>query len=267
MEEYKMTINIDKLREQVKDTYIKMMDLLDTCEKANIDITFKNVLDQNLRDLMVDEDFIMLRQSEEILREVDQRVFDEFNLNIKRSNKQALVIVMMDNSGSMGIWEKYVSRCVIERLERLFQYKYPNVEFKFIHHHTVAEEVEREDFFVKGETGGTICSSAYRKANELIEQFDYIENDVYLLHVSDGDNLTSDVDRTVGLIKKLLLKCKFVGYLEINQYNRHSTLLKGAGSSKGLKYIFDDKFYYHVLYEKDGVYEAVSDFAYQMLEE
>ena len=48
--------------------------------------------------------------------------------------------------------------------------KYETVEIEFIAHHTEAKVVSEEDFFSKGESGGTICSSAYVKALELIEQ-------------------------------------------------------------------------------------------------
>ncbi len=48
--------------------------------------------------------------------------------------------------------------------------KYETVEIEFIAHHTEAKVVNEEDFFSKGESGGTICSSAYRKALELIDE-------------------------------------------------------------------------------------------------
>jgi uncharacterized protein len=43
------------------------------------------------------------------------------------------------------------------------------VEIVFIAHHTEAKEVEGEEFFTRGESGGTICSSAYVKALEIID--------------------------------------------------------------------------------------------------
>lgn len=54
-------------------------------------------------------------------------------------------------------------------MTRFLRSKYETVEIEFIAHHTEAKVVSEEDFFSKGESGGTICSSAYRKALELID--------------------------------------------------------------------------------------------------
>ena len=45
-----------------------------------------------------------------------------------------------------------------------------NVEIVFIAHHTEASEVTEEEFFHKGESGGTFISSGYPKALEIIER-------------------------------------------------------------------------------------------------
>ena len=55
-------------------------------------------------------------------------------------------------------------------MTRFLRTKYETVEIEFIAHHTEAKVVTEEEFFSKGESGGTICSSAYRKALELIDQ-------------------------------------------------------------------------------------------------
>jgi len=47
--------------------------------------------------------------------------------------------------------------------------KYKSVEIIFIAHHTQAKIVTEEEFFTKGESGGTKCSSAYKLALDLIE--------------------------------------------------------------------------------------------------
>ncbi|GAA3331556.1 hypothetical protein GCM10020331_088620 [Ectobacillus funiculus] len=81
------------------------------------------------------------------------------------------MLAMMDTSGSMGIWEKYMARSFFSSGWLAFFYvqKYETVDIEFIAHHTEAKVVTEEEFFSKGESGGTICSSAYRKALELIE--------------------------------------------------------------------------------------------------
>jgi uncharacterized sporulation protein YeaH/YhbH (DUF444 family) len=98
------------------------------------------------------------------------------------------------------------------------------VEIVFIAHHTKAKEVEEEEFFTPGESGGTICSSAYVKALEIIDsRYPQSLYNIYPFHFSDGDNLTSDNEQCVKLIKELLTRDNIFGYGEVNQFNRSST--------------------------------------------
>ena len=69
---------------------------------------------------------------------------------------------MMDTSGSMGIWEKYMARSFFSD-DKILRTKYETVDIEFIAHHTEAKVVTEEEFFSKGESGGTICSSVYKK--------------------------------------------------------------------------------------------------------
>src|SRR6266566_4632382 len=73
----------------------------------------------------------------------------------------AVVIAMMDVSGSMGEFEKYIARSFYFWMVRFLRTKYNNVQIVFISHHTEAKEVTEEEFFHKGESGGTQVSSAY----------------------------------------------------------------------------------------------------------
>ena len=70
----------------------------------------------------------------------------------------------------MGVWEKYMARSFFFWMTRFLRTKYETVEIEFIAHHTEAKVVYRRRFLFEGESGGTICSSVYRKALELIEE-------------------------------------------------------------------------------------------------
>ena len=162
---------------------------------------------------------------------------------------------MMDTSGSMGIWEKYMARSFFFWAVRFLRTKYKSVEIRFVAHHTEAKEVSEQDFFSKGESGGTICSSAYRKALEIIDsEYPPEEYNIYAFHFSDGDNLTSDNPRCVKLIDELSKKINMFAYGEVNQYNRHSTLMSAY------KNVQNEKFRYHVLKQKADLYEALKTF-------
>lgn len=170
-------------------------------------------------------------------------------------HSNAVVLAMMDTSGSMGIFEKYIARSFFFWMVRFLRTRYQHVEIVFIAHHTEAKEVTEEEFFTKGESGGTICSSAYRKALEIIDsRYPSHRYNIYPFHFSDGDNLTSDNERCVTLVKELMKRSNLFGYGEVNQYNRHSTLMTAY------RHIHDPKFLHYVIREKSQVYEALKHF-------
>jgi uncharacterized protein len=118
----------------------------------------------------------------------------------------------------MGLFEKYCARTFFFWMTRFLRTKYDNVHIRYIAHHTEAHEVSEEHFFTKGESGGTICSSVYDYALRLIAQ-DYPPDryNIYPIHFSDGDNLTSDNEKCVQLVQKLCQKSQMFGYTEVNQ--------------------------------------------------
>jgi sporulation protein YhbH len=174
---------------------------------------------------------------------------------IVEPNSNAVIIAMMDTSGSMGIFEKYVARSFFFWMVRFLRTKYEKVEIVFIAHHTEAKEVSEEDFFTKGESGGTICSSAYRKALEIIDsRYSPERFNIYPFHFSDGDNLTSDNERCLKLVKELMERSNMFGYGEVNQYNRSSTLMAAY------RHIKDPRFRHAIIREKGEVYQALKTF-------
>jgi uncharacterized protein len=64
----------------------------------------------------------------------------------------AVVIAMMDVSGSMGEFKKYIARSFYFWMVRFLKTKYDNVRIVFISHHTEAKEVTEEQFFTQGES-------------------------------------------------------------------------------------------------------------------
>ncbi|WP_438349583.1 sporulation protein YhbH [Paenibacillus sp. FA6] len=167
----------------------------------------------------------------------------------------AVIIAMMDTSGSMGSFEKYCARSFFFWMNRFLRKQYEKVEIVFIAHHTEAKEVTENEFFTRGESGGTICSSAYQKALEIIDQrYPPAKFNIYPFHFSDGDNLSSDNERCVKLIGELLKVSNVFGYGEVNQYNRSSTLMSAYRNIKV------EQFMYYVIKEKGEVYQALKSF-------
>lgn len=174
---------------------------------------------------------------------------------IRKPHSNAVVLALMDTSGSMGSFEKYIARSFFFWMTKFLRRKYEYVDIVFVAHHTEAKEVSEEDFFTRGESGGTICSSAYQKALEIIDaRYPPANWNIYPFHFSDGDNLTSDNERCVKLIEELIQRANLFGYGEVNQYNRSSTLMSAY------KHIQNKKFLYAVIREKADVYKALRTF-------
>ena len=101
----------------------------------------------------------------------------------------AVIIAMMDVSGSMTTMKKYLARSVLFWLVEFLRTIYAKVEIRFIVHHANARLVPEEEFFHTTESGGTRCSSAYELATSLIDsQYPTNAWNVYAFHFSDGED-------------------------------------------------------------------------------
>ena len=130
----------------------------------------------------------------------------------------AVVIAMMDVSGSMSEFKKYIARSFFFWMVRFLRTKYDAVQIVFISHHTEAKEVTEDQFFTQGESGGTVVSSAYQLALDLIaERYAPSDWNIYPFHFSDGDNYYSDNEDAVKLADQLIETCNLFGYGEIGE--------------------------------------------------
>ena len=119
-----------------------------------------------------------------------------------KPQSNAVIIYMMDVSGSMGDEQKEIVRIESFWIDTWLRSQYKGLESRYIIHDATARVVEREVFFKTRESGGTMISSAYRTCMELIEkEFDPESWNIYTFHFSDGDNWS--VDDTATCIKLL----------------------------------------------------------------
>jgi sporulation protein YhbH len=133
-----------------------------------------------------------------------------------RPESNAVVVCIMDTSGSMDTMKKYLARSFFFMLYQFVSAKYRNVKIVFVAHHTEGREVTEEEFFYKGESGGTFISSGYNKALEIIqERYHPTLWNVYAFHCSDGDNFESDNPAAIKAAKELCDVCNLFGYGEI----------------------------------------------------
>lgn len=158
------------------------------------------------------------------------------HIEIKKKNESnAVVFCIMDVSGSMGENEKYIARSFFFLLYQFVLRRYNSVEVVFIAHHDSAKEVTEDEFFHRGESGGTIISSGYKKALQIIEaRYHPTLWNVYAVHVSDGGNFSNDNDEALKCAKELLDRATLFGYVEIDGTDeRASAILKGMYQQMG----------------------------------
>jgi len=131
-------------------------------------------------------------------------------------HSNAVVIAMMDVSGSMTREKKYMARAMLFWMTEFLKKVYDHVEIKFITHTTTAKIVDEDTFFHKAESGGTACHSAYDKAIEVIDsEYPITDWNVYCIHISDGEDW--DTDKTCNSIENLLNKnINMLGYVEVD---------------------------------------------------
>src|SRR5690606_6886830 len=119
----------------------------------------------------------------------------------------AVVIYMMDVSGSMGEEQKEIVRLESFWINTWLQRNYKGLETRFIIHDAAAKEVDEKTFFATSESGGTLISSAYKLCKAMIEK-DYPPSDwnIYPFHFSDGDNWSGeDTKLCIQLLKDYFL--------------------------------------------------------------
>lgn len=175
--------------------------------------------------------------------------------DIEKPHSNAVILAMMDTSGSMGRYEKMISRSFFFWMTKFLRHKYEHVEICYIAHHTKAKVVSEEEFFTKGESGGTICSSVYKKALTLIDTtYPPEQYNIFPFHFSDGDNLSTDNRHCVRLVKQLMDVCNIFGYGEVNSYRKYSTLMNAY------RHIDHEKFRHYVLRSREDIYHALKRF-------
>ena len=119
----------------------------------------------------------------------------------------AVILYMMDVSGSMGNEQKEIVRIESFWIDTWLKSQYREIETRYIIHDASAREVDAETFFHVRESGGTRISSAYKLCREIIEHdYDPSQWNVYPFHFSDGDNWGGeDTTLCMTLLEEFLL--------------------------------------------------------------
>lgn len=128
----------------------------------------------------------------------------------------AVIFFVMDVSGSMTTDKKFLARSFSFLLYQFVRTKYDNVEVVFITHDTDAREVNESEFFTMATTGGTIASTGLALTNQVIEErFHPSSWNLYVFHMSDGDNYDSDNGKYLDEHAKIEKIAQLFGYCEL----------------------------------------------------
>lgn len=115
---------------------------------------------------------------------------------VKKPQSNAVIVYMMDVSGSMGHEQKELVRLEAFWIDAWLRRNFDGIESRFIVHDVHAKEVDRETFFHLREDGGTKISSAFKCCKDLLDKhYATDEWNVYLFHFSDGDNSSESDSR------------------------------------------------------------------------
>jgi uncharacterized sporulation protein YeaH/YhbH (DUF444 family) len=171
----------------------------------------------------------------------------------------AVIIYMMDVSGSMGEEQKEIVRIESFWLDAWLRRNYDGLESRYIIHDAVAKEVDRDTFFHTRESGGTMISSAYRLAADIIDaEYPLADWNIYPFHFSDGDNWSIDDTRLcISLLRdRILPGVNQFSYGQVESPYGSGQFIKDLGEQLGRH----DKVVLSEVKDKDGIYGSIKDF-------
>ena len=171
----------------------------------------------------------------------------------------AVVIYMMDVSGSMGDEQKEIVRLESFWINTWLKKNYKGLETRFIIHDAAAKEVDESTFFSTSESGGTLISSAYKLAQKVIEE-DYPTHEwnIYPFHFSDGDNWSGEDTRLcVKMLNEFFLpKVNQFGYGQVESKYGSGQFLKDLEKS----FPEDDRLVMSRIENRDRILNSIKDF-------
>jgi sporulation protein YhbH len=171
----------------------------------------------------------------------------------------AVIIYMMDVSGSMGVEQKELVRMTAFWIETWLRYQYKEIDIRYIVHDAVAREVDQETFYHIREGGGTKISSAYRLCNRLIdERYSPDEWNIYPFHFSDGDNWGGgDTRDCIELLRsELLPKVNLFCYGQVRSLYGSGRFIHDLE-----EYVNDDeRLVVSEVADREEIYDAIKNF-------
>ncbi|MFO0971948.1 MAG: DUF444 family protein [Phycisphaerae bacterium] len=179
--------------------------------------------------------------------------------SVLKPQSNAVLVYMMDVSGSMGDEQKELVRLEAFWIDAWLRRNYEGVESRYIVHDVRAQEVDRDTFYRLREDGGTKISSAFKLAKQLLEQHYRPEEwNIYLFHFSDGDNSSETDSRECCRIlrEQLLPHVNLFGYCQVaSAYGSGNFINVIHEHLDGLESVITSR-----VNSKDDIYDSIKTF-------
>lgn len=175
-----------------------------------------------------------------------------------RPESNALIVYIMDVSGSMGDEQKEIVRIESFWIDTWLRHHYKGLVGRYIIHDAVAKEVDRHTFFHTRESGGTMISSAYKLAAEILESDHPADRwNTYIFHFSDGDNWSADDTRLCSdiLAERILPRVNLFAYGQVESPYGSGQFIKDLRE----RFPDDERVALSEIADKDAIYTSIKE--------
>jgi uncharacterized protein len=178
---------------------------------------------------------------------------------ISAPDASAVVIYLMDVSGSMTDEQKQIVRTAAFWIDAWLKSHYRGLEARYIIHDAVAREVDEHTFYHTRESGGTRISSAYKACLELIRRdFPPEAWNLYVFQFSDGDNWGEDNTQSLQLLGDEILPCvNLFCYGQVESPYGSGEYLRALGERLGTEI---ENLVLAEIHDRDAIFDAIKQF-------
>ncbi len=171
----------------------------------------------------------------------------------------AVIIYMMDVSGSMTDEQKEIVRTEAFWIDTWLKSQYDGVERRYIIHDAAAKEVDEHTFYHTRESGGTRISSAYRVCAEMLSrQYNPDDWNIYCFQFSDGDNWGEDSRQALELLRDgLLPRCNLFCYGQVESPYGSGEFIHSLEGTFGDEH---EKLVLSEIPDKEAIYDSIKRF-------
>ncbi len=195
---------------------------------------------------------ILLREGFKFIQPGDYVVVDREHT--PRPDMNAVIVILMDMSGSTQGWTLKQSKLFTYNLRALLKQKYKGLEFRYVAMDTRAFAFDDEKKFFKANLGGgNDYEVGFRKTEEILEEFPRERWDRYVFGIGDTQDCVSPADRAITSVRELLEQVEFMGYLHVED-GRWGDTLKNHGLYRAFEGLEKESPYFRMadITQKEG---------------